>query len=135
MVSILEPFLLAYQEGGRLNSCKRLVSITAPGEGEDAINEVVSISWHRCDLWEVLMPEDPGYTYDCHRNQMLPWNGYRSRLDRHVFHCFWVILHIFIALLHMALSTLILQSFYTRLRIDSGAAGSGAGCRSGSQCT
>lgn len=40
------------------------------------------------------MPEDPGYTYDCHRNQMLPWNGYRSRLDRHVPHCFWVILHI-----------------------------------------
>ncbi|KAK9915791.1 hypothetical protein WJX75_004154 [Coccomyxa subellipsoidea] len=35
-----------------------------------------------CDPWEVLMPEDPGYTYDCHRNQMLPWNGYRSRLDR-----------------------------------------------------
>ncbi len=37
----------------------------------------------RCDPWEVLWPEDPGYTYDCHRNQMLPWNGYRSRLDRH----------------------------------------------------
>ena len=29
------------------------------------------------------MPNDPGYTYDCHRNQMIPWNGYRSRLDRH----------------------------------------------------
>ncbi|CAL8470002.1 g9544 [Coccomyxa elongata] len=35
-----------------------------------------------CDPWEVSMPGDPGYTYDCHRNQMIPWNGYRSRLDR-----------------------------------------------------
>lgn len=36
----------------------------------------------RSDAWELLRPDDPGYTYDAQVNRFTPRNRYRSRLDR-----------------------------------------------------
>ena len=36
----------------------------------------------RSDAWELLRPNDPGYTYDAQVNRFTPRNRYRSRLDR-----------------------------------------------------